>query len=98
MDLNEDIREECAKLGDVTNVVLYDKEEEGIVSVRFAHADSAKACVQVMNGRFFSGAKVEAYIFDGSEKFKKTSTKKVDGDTDAAEKERLEKFGDWLES
>lgn len=46
-----------------------------------------------MNGRFFAGQKVEAYIFEGEEKFKK-SNKKVD---DEAEKERLEKFGTWLE-
>lgn len=48
-----------------------------------------------MNGRFFAGQKVEAYIFDGAEKFKKSSAKKeVD---EEIEKERLEKFGDWLE-
>lgn len=47
LDLKEDIREECEKLGDVTNVVLYDKEEDGIVSIRFANAESAKACVSV---------------------------------------------------
>lgn len=98
LDLKEDIREECEKLGDVTNVVLYDKEEDGVVSIRFATAESAKACVQVMDGRFFAGSQVEAYIYDGAEKFKKTSTKKHDDEQDAAEKERLEKFGDWLEA
>ncbi|KAG0135358.1 hypothetical protein HOY82DRAFT_589829 [Tuber indicum] len=119
LDLKEDIREECEKLGDVTNVVLYDKEEDGIVSVRFADAESAKACVgvympspsslshlcetrvglmvgQVMRGRFFDGQRVEAYIFDGLEKFKKTSIKKT-VEEEEAEQERLEKFGNWLE-
>ena len=119
LDLKEDIREECEKLGDVTNVVLYDKEEDGIVSVRFANAESAKACVgvyislisslshlcetglglmagQVMHGRFFDGQKVEAYIFDGLEKFKKTSAKRT-VEEEEAEEERLEKFGNWLE-
>lgn len=47
-----------------------------------------------MNGRFFGGQKVEAYAFDGEEKFKKSSKKDAD---DEGEKERLEKFGDWLE-
>ncbi|RPA95320.1 splicing factor U2AF-associated protein [Choiromyces venosus 120613-1] len=96
LDLKEDIREECEKLGDVTNVVLYDKEEDGIVSVRFANAESARACVGVMHGRFFDGQKVEAYIFDGLEKFRKTSTKKT-AEEEEAEQERLEKFGNWLE-
>jgi len=97
--LKEDIREECEKLGDVTNVVLYDKEEDGIVSVRFANAESAKACVGVMHGRFFDGQRVEAYIFDGLEKFKKTSIKKT-VEEEEAEQERLEKVwelagGEW---
>ncbi|EER39621.1 nuclear mRNA splicing factor-associated protein [Histoplasma capsulatum H143] len=46
LDIKEDIRQECSKLGDVTNVVLYDKEEDGVASVRFADVESAKICVQ----------------------------------------------------
>jgi HIV Tat-specific factor 1 len=46
-----------------------------------------------MNGRFFAGQKVEAYVSDGSEKFKKHNPKNTDEDEAA----RLEKFGSWLE-
>lgn len=57
-----------------------------------------------MDGRFFSCTKVEAYIADGNEKFKKSSEKKigtdeergVDADADD-EGKRLDKFGSWLE-
>jgi len=49
-----------------------------------------------MDGRFFAGQKVMAYIADSSEKFKKHNTKNTD--TEAEEAERLEKFGSWLES
>lgn len=79
LDIKEDIREECSKLGEVTNVVLFDLEEEGIASVRFSNAEAAKACVGMMNGRSFAGQKVIAYISDGEEKFKK-SKKKADDD------------------
>ncbi|KAB8291272.1 hypothetical protein EYC80_009958 [Monilinia laxa] len=79
LDIKEDIREECGKLGEVTNVVLYDLEKDGVASVRFANAESAKACVRSMNGRKFSGQEVEAYITDGKEQFKK-SKKKADDD------------------
>lgn len=48
LDIKEDIREECAKLGEVTNVVLFDKEPAGVASVRFANATAAEACVQVI--------------------------------------------------
>ncbi|KAL8743018.1 MAG: hypothetical protein Q9190_004589, partial [Brigantiaea leucoxantha] len=75
LDIKEDIRDECAKVGDVTNVVLFDKEPDGVASVRFSNAEAATACVRVMHGRFFAGTKVEAYISDGSEKFKKKSEK-----------------------
>ncbi|EWC48350.1 hypothetical protein DRE_02119 [Drechslerella stenobrocha 248] len=93
LDIKEDIREECSKLGDVTNVTLYDEEAAGVVSVRFADEQSAQACVKMMDGRHFSGAKVEAYIYDGQERFKKRKAR----DTEADEKERLDKFGAWLE-
>lgn len=52
-----------------------------------------------MNGRHFSGMIVEAYIADGSEKFKKSSEKKaVIGDDEAEDEgKRLDQFGEWLE-
>lgn len=77
LDIKEDIREECSKLGEVTNVVLFDLEVDGVASVRFVNAEAARACVNVMDGRSFAGQKVEAYISDGKEQFKK-SKKKAD--------------------
>lgn len=71
LDIKEDIRDECAKLGPVTNVVLFDAEQDGVASVRFADEQAARACVRTMDGRFFGGTKVEAYIADGGEKFRK---------------------------
>ena len=62
---------------------------------------------QVMDGRYFGGTRVEAYISDGSEKFKKTNEKRaaledmaergIEAEDDE-EKERLDEFGTWLES
>ncbi|KAL4775004.1 hypothetical protein BDW60DRAFT_180963 [Aspergillus nidulans var. acristatus] len=107
LDIKEDIREECSKLGEVTNVVLYDKEEAGVVSVRFSNPESARACVKLMNGRFFGGTAVEAYISDGSERFRKSNEKRaaledlaekgLDAEDDD-ENQRLDEFGTWLES
>ncbi|KAL5356955.1 putative nuclear mRNA splicing factor-associated protein [Aspergillus floccosus] len=107
LDIKEDIREECSKLGEITNVVLYDKEPEGVVSVRFADPEAARNCVRVMDGRYFAGTRVEAYISDGSERFKKTNEKRAaledlaekgfDAEDDE-EEHRLDEFGTWLES
>ena len=78
LDIKEDIREECAKLGEVTNVVLFDQEAAGIVSVKFKAAESALACVRMMGGRAFDGRIVEATLATGHEKYQKS--KKGDDD------------------
>ena len=83
LDIKEDIREECEKLGEVTNVVLFDMEEDGVSSVRFANAEAARACVDLMDGRNFDGRRVVAYISDGKEQFKKN--KKQHGDEKESE-------------
>lgn len=95
IDIKEDVREEGAKLGDVTNVILYDKEEEGVMTVRFANAISAQACVKLFNGRWFDSRQVEAYIADGSERFKKNSKQDAD---EQDEKQRLENFSKAIEN
>ncbi|KAF7546750.1 hypothetical protein G7046_g9213 [Stylonectria norvegica] len=82
LEIKEDIRDECAKLGTVTNVVLFDQEPEGIVSVKFQDAQSAAACIKLMHGRSFDGRTVEAYFATGEEKFKKSSKSHNDEDSD----------------
>ncbi|KAK0729040.1 hypothetical protein B0T21DRAFT_349971 [Apiosordaria backusii] len=72
LDIKDDIREECEKLGPVTNVVLYDQEEEGIVMVKFGNRQAAEACLQKMHGRNFDGRTVEAFFATGKEKFRKS--------------------------
>lgn len=47
LDLKSEVREECETLGDVTNVVMYDKEPDGVITVKFRDAVSAQACILV---------------------------------------------------
>jgi HIV Tat-specific factor 1 len=82
LEIKEDIREECAKLGTVTNVVLFDQEPEGIVSVKFKDAESALACINLMHGRSFDGRTVEAFLATGKEKFKQSKDDANQGDSD----------------
>lgn len=55
-----------------------------------------------MGGRFFGGTQVQAYIADGSEKFKKTNEKRAALEDMAEgrdeEENRLDEFGSWLEN
>ncbi|KAF8658269.1 hypothetical protein AX16_002045 [Volvariella volvacea WC 439] len=98
LDLKEDVREECATLGDVTNVQLYDLEKEGIMTVKFRDPLSAQACVLKMNGRYFDGRKVEAFLYSGKQRFQRSGHAGDDfeGNTDEAEKKRLDDFAQWL--
>ncbi|KAL2165264.1 hypothetical protein VTH06DRAFT_561 [Thermothelomyces fergusii] len=79
LDIKEDVREECAKLGPVTNVVLYDEEEDGIVSVKFRTREAAEACLRLMHGRAFAGRIVEAYLATGRERFRKSKADRGGG-------------------
>ncbi|GAA5987275.1 hypothetical protein JCM5350_008127 [Sporobolomyces pararoseus] len=72
LDLKEEVREECETLGIVTNVTLYDKEEKGIMTVRFKEDLSAQACIAKMNGRFFAGRTIKAYPMNFKHKFSKS--------------------------
>lgn len=96
LDLKNDVREECEKLGEVTNVVLYDQEAEGVMSVRFKKEFSAQECIKMMNGRYFAGQQVQAMLYDGKKRYLRT-TKHTEDEDGEGEEERLEKFGAWLE-
>ncbi|KAI5866869.1 hypothetical protein GGS23DRAFT_603081 [Durotheca rogersii] len=72
LEIKEDIRDECAKLGAVTNVVLFDLEPEGVASVRFREPAAAAACVARMDGRAFDGRTVRAAVATGRERFRKS--------------------------
>ncbi|KIS72183.1 U2 snRNP complex subunit CUS2 [Mycosarcoma maydis] len=110
LDLKEDVREECnSSIGGVTNVVLWDAEPEGIITVKFSTPDQANACVRMMNGRFFAQRRIDAYILRSKPRFRKTTTEQ-DPDTDhdtipatataansKSEAIRKDAFGTWLQ-
>ena len=50
-----------------------------------------------MQGRFFDGRRVEAFLYNGKERFKRTGiSDDIEGNDDAAEKKRLDDFAEWL--
>jgi HIV Tat-specific factor 1 len=51
-----------------------------------------------MNGRFFSGRKVEASYLQGKPKYKRSGKTDGQDDDDEAEKKRLDQFTKWLEN
>lgn len=50
-----------------------------------------------MDGRFFAGRRIEATLFSGKQRFRRTGTgEETGGDGDEAEKQRLDDFAQWL--
>ncbi|KAG0324923.1 hypothetical protein BGZ99_001282 [Dissophora globulifera] len=95
LDLKEEIREECEKVGEVTNVIIYDRNPDGVVSVRFKDKESAEDCVRLMSGRYFAGQQVTAEIYDGHTKYE---VQKSQEELDEEERRRLERYAKWLET
>ncbi|GHJ84273.1 hypothetical protein NliqN6_0675 [Naganishia liquefaciens] len=99
LELKEDVREEAETIGTVTNIHLFDKEDDGVMTIKFKDAISAQACLLKMNGRFFGGRQIQASLYDGKEQFKASG--KNDGfldpdEREAEEKQRLDRFAAWL--
>lgn len=90
LELKEEVREEAERLGEVTAVhVLADKL---LCTVKFRERESATACLRLMNGRYFGGRRIAAYLYDGS-----FSLREQSAHTETEDQERLERFGEWLE-
>jgi HIV Tat-specific factor 1 len=59
LDIEQDIREEASKIGEVTKVVLFDEEPEGVVKVRFTDPAAAIRCVKVGLFLFTTASKLD---------------------------------------
>ncbi|XP_003491906.1 HIV Tat-specific factor 1 homolog [Bombus impatiens] len=90
LEYQQDIRSECLKCGDVRKVVIYDRHPEGVAQVTFREPAEAQACIQLLNGRWFSQRKISAEIWDGKTKYKVT-------ETDAEVEARIAKWDKYLE-
>ncbi|GMF25642.1 unnamed protein product [Phytophthora lilii] len=88
-ELQEDIHNECFKIGEVSKITLFAKHVDGVVVIKFASSGSAARCVEIMDGRFFAGRKLECGFWDGTDYTHRESKNE--------EKERAEKFKEWLE-
>ncbi|RLM58704.1 hypothetical protein C2845_PM18G14810 [Panicum miliaceum] len=82
-ELEEDVKEECAKFGPVDNV-------KGVILVKFKDQKDGAKCIEKMNGRWFGGRQTHASEDDGS--VNHTLIRDYD-----AEVSRLDRFGEELE-
>jgi HIV Tat-specific factor 1 len=90
-EVKEDMTEAAEQWGPITNCTIYDKEPEGIVTVRFRDADDAeKFFNSTFQGKGYNGHKVQLTIAEDKPRFRK-SGRGVEIDSEE-EEERLEKL------
>eukprot|EP01138_Halocafeteria_seosinensis_P016273 gb/GECG01016603.1/.p1 GENE.gb/GECG01016603.1/~~gb/GECG01016603.1/.p1 ORF type:complete len:519 (+),score=101.82 gb/GECG01016603.1/:1-1557(+) len=93
--LKDDLRSECqAEFGDVSKVTVFENNPEGVVLVKFKNDGAAAKCLHSMNQRNHSGRTLIAEFYDGITDYR-CDTHQVD---EEEEEERLDEFGEWLES
>ncbi|KAI8913557.1 hypothetical protein EDD86DRAFT_187279 [Gorgonomyces haynaldii] len=91
LELKQDVREECEKIGSVTNVILYDLEPEGVIAVRFRTSEAAEQCVQKMHGRAFAKRRIQSYIASGHETFQMSK------EDEESQRKRQEAYEAWVD-
>ncbi|KXZ50931.1 hypothetical protein GPECTOR_14g177 [Gonium pectorale] len=92
-ELEQDVRSECTKLGVIEKVRIFKQNPQGIVTVRFRTPEAAHKCVELMNGRYFGGRRLEAFMWDGFTNYNVKSK-----ETAEEEQARLEAFARELEA
>ncbi|KAI4302074.1 hypothetical protein L6164_035291 [Bauhinia variegata] len=90
-ELEEDVKEECVKLGPVDSIKVCENHPQGVVLVKFKDRKDAQKCIELMHGRWFAGRQIHASEDDGL--VNHASIRDLDDDAF-----RLEQFGSELEA
>jgi HIV Tat-specific factor 1 len=93
-DLEADVLSEANKAGKVEKIRVFNKNPEGIVTVRYAQKEEADACVAMMNGRWFGSRQIYAGKYDGVTNF---NAKAPVVETEEEQMARLEAFAAEIE-
>jgi len=90
-ELTEDVRSECAKLGTIVSLTVFENHPDGVIALKYATPVSAERCISTMNGRWFGGKQVVAEYYDGITNYHV-------GENAEVEAQRLMTWNQWLQS
>jgi HIV Tat-specific factor 1 len=77
LEIKDDMRSAAEKFGEVTKVVLFDKEEQGVLSVRFKEFEEAEAFVKAFDGKGYNHQKLELSLAEDRPKFRKSGREEI---------------------
>ena len=92
--LRAEVVAECATFGAVDKARVFERNPEGVVTVKFRAPEAADACRARMHGRWFGGRAVEASRYDGRADFEVRQR----GETEEEQAARLERYAAELEA
>merc|ERR1712029_582386 len=65
IEIRDDIKEECEKLGPTKKVIIFDRHPQGVVSIKFGTHEAADEAVKLFHDRWFGGKQIKAALWDG---------------------------------
>ncbi|XP_043921224.1 HIV Tat-specific factor 1 isoform X2 [Protopterus annectens] len=89
-EIQEDLRTECEKSGQVKKIIIFDRHPEGVASVSFKEPEEADLCIEALHGRWFGGRRISAETWDGITDYKVE-------ETTSEREERLKVWESFLE-
>ena len=94
-DLIEGLVPICPTGDEIKKITVFKSHPEAVILIRFKDAILAGDCVQLMNGRFFDGRRIQAALWDGVTEY----APREDAEARLEEQERrMKAYDDWLEN
>lgn len=90
LEFQQDLRDECSKLGEVRKVIIYDRHPEGVAQINMGSPEEADEVVKLLNGRWFMKRQLVAETWDGKTKYKIA-------ETDSQINQRMDNWDKFLE-
>ncbi|GAM22556.1 hypothetical protein SAMD00019534_057310 [Acytostelium subglobosum LB1] len=64
-ELKEDIEAGCERCGEIQSITIFERNPEGVATIKFKDFESAERCVALMEGRYFAQRQLHADYYDG---------------------------------
>ncbi|KAL1517710.1 hypothetical protein ABEB36_001442 [Hypothenemus hampei] len=90
LEIQQDLRDEASKIGEVRKVNIYDRHPEGVAQIIMSTPEEADQVVAMLNGRWFMKRQLQVEIYDGKTKYKIM-------ETDSQINQRLDGWDKFLE-
>ncbi|EGG18201.1 RNA-binding region RNP-1 domain-containing protein [Cavenderia fasciculata] len=64
-ELKEDLEMGCQRCGEIQSITIFERNPDGVATIKFKDFEAAEKCVALMEGRYFAQRKLTADFYDG---------------------------------